>query len=96
MSPTPSTKDAPGADEKSAWDTPDQAGDLPTGKSSDDGAGSGTTVKEEKVAADGEASEDYPTGIRLAFIVVALVLSVFLMSLDMVRLPPLSSQVDAC
>jgi hypothetical protein len=30
------------------------------------------------------ASEDYPTGSRLAFILISLILSVFLVSLDMV------------
>jgi hypothetical protein len=33
------------------------------------------------------ATSDYPTGFRLAMIVVALVLSIFLVSLDMVSFP---------
>lgn len=38
---------------------------------------------------DGELSEDeYPSGMKMFFIVVALVLSVFLLSLDMVSLEP--------
>lgn len=41
----------------------------------------------ESSAEDGELREDeYPSGIKMFFIVVALVMSVFLLSLDMVSL----------
>lgn len=41
----------------------------------------------ESPAEDGELREDeYPSGIKMFFIVLALVLSVFLLSLDMVSL----------
>lgn len=41
----------------------------------------------ESPASDGELREDeYPSGLKMFFIVVALVLSVFLLSLDMVSL----------
>lgn len=43
----------------------------------------------ESAAEDGELREDeYPSGIKMFFIVLALVLSVFLLSLDMVSLYP--------
>lgn len=52
----------------------------------------GNVTDEEKVDAQQTGPEsaqaipvEYPTGIRLVFIVIALVLSVFLVSLDMVR-----------
>lgn len=38
------------------------------------------------------SSGDYPTGARLLFIVVALVLSIFLVSLDMVRLAVMATR----
>lgn len=38
-----------------------------------------------------EATTEYPTGARLIFIVIALVLSIFLVSLDMVRPNPLAN-----
>lgn len=38
--------------------------------------------------------EEYPTGARLVFIVVALVLSVFLVSLDMVRLTVIAAKTS--
>jgi hypothetical protein len=42
------------------------------------------SVKEEPAGGD---DMEYPTGISFAFIIVALVLSIFLVSLDMVRFP---------
>ncbi len=46
------------------------------------------TDEEAAVAASApQDSADYPSGVKLAFIVVALVLSVFLFSLDQVSLP---------
>lgn len=49
----------------------------------------GTTTDEEAVVAASvpQNSGNYPSGVKLAFIVVALVLSVFLFSLDQVGLP---------
>jgi hypothetical protein len=50
----------------------------------------GEITADEEAANAASASQDtgdYPSGVKLAFIVVALVLSVFLFSLDQVNLP---------
>lgn len=39
----------------------------------------------EQVQSDELSEDEYPSGIKMVFIVVALVLSIFLLSLDMVR-----------
>lgn len=63
-----------------------------------DANATGGSVRNEPVGQDGEQDETkYPTGLPLTFIIIALVLSIFLVSLDMVRLfrsVPFCSAID--
>lgn len=47
-------------------------------------------------AGDGDDDNEYPSGLKMAFIVVALVLGIFLLALDMVRPFPPPAMTCSC
>jgi hypothetical protein len=54
-----------------------------------------STKEEEDVAGSNDPDDiEYPTGIKMFFIVVALVLSIFLLSLDMVCFAPIPIELQ--
>lgn len=62
---------------------PSKAPDVASEKGSDENTTNGEDERQEKSNQDAAEPDEYPTGARLVFIVLALVLSIFLVSLDL-------------
>lgn len=67
---------------------------IPTSYSSDEAKNNALDSSSSGHESDSveKVEDDYPKGLRLFFIVIALVISMFLLSLDMVRFPVLPTR----